>query len=135
MGSRSYQPISDWEKREFDKANRYIYPDDVRSDITKYQSTTIAWTGIVKDTEVIQTSEGPDIIYLMEHHYYDWIDDINPQKQFIWLSPRGEGLFQTRWGLKKETTQSEIEEMTKLGDLQIVYGKPQAVNDDGVIII
>ena len=52
MGSRSYQPISEWEQREYDKANRYIYPDDVRGDITKYKSTTIAWTGIVKKADV-----------------------------------------------------------------------------------
>jgi len=134
MGSRLYRPISDWEQREYDKANRYIYPDDVRSDIAKYQSTTIAWAGIIKDTEVTQTPEGPDIYYVLEHHYYDWIEDINPRQQWVWLSPRGEGTFITKWSVKKDTTQSEIDGMTKLGDLQIVYGTPQEVKD-GVIAI
>ena len=41
----------------------------------------------------------------------------------------------TKWGLKKETSQSEIDEMTKLGDLKIVYGTPVAVRDDGVIAV
>ena len=135
MGSRSYQPISDWEKGEFDKANRYIYPDDVREDITKYQSTTIAWTGIIKKTEVEQTDEGPNIYYFLEHHYYDWIEDINPEQKIIWLSPRGEGTFMTMWGVTKETTVSEMEEFTEIGRLLIVYGTPVAVRDDGVIAI
>ena len=135
MGTKAYQPISEWEKREYDKANRYIYPDDVREDITKYQSTAIAWTGIIKETKVEQTDVGPDIYYLLEHHYYDWIEDINPKQEIIWLSPRGEGTFMTRWGVTKETTPSEMEELTDIGRLLIVYGTPVAVRDDGVIAV
>lgn len=133
-GSRPYQPVSDWEKRESDKADRHIYPDDIRSNINKYQSMTIVWAGIIKDAKVSQTAKGFDIKYLLEHHYYDWIEDINPQQQKVWLSPRGEGIFTTEWSVTKETTQTELDGMTRLNDLLIVYGTPQAIMDSTVII-
>lgn len=134
-GSRLYQPYSDWEKGEYNKANRSIYPGDVREDITKYQSITIAWTGIIKDTKIYQTDEGIDIIFLLEHHYYDWIEDFSPRRERIFLSPRGEGLFMTKWSLVKETPQSKIEEWTEPGRLLIVYGAPAAVRDDDTIAV
>ncbi|HEY79377.1 MAG TPA: hypothetical protein G4O09_09720 [Dehalococcoidia bacterium] len=134
MWSRSYEPISEWEQREYDKANRYIYPDDVREDITKYLSVTIAWTGVIKESTVYQTDEGPDIYDLLEHHYYDWIEDFGAQQERILLSPRGEGLFKTKWCVTKETTQAELDEMTEPGKLLIVYGKPQAMENDIIIV-
>lgn len=81
MGSRSYQPVSDWKKQEYDKEDFSIYPDDVRDNITRYQSTTIAWASIIKDAKVIRTPERPDICYVLENYYYGWIEDINPQSQ------------------------------------------------------
>jgi hypothetical protein len=132
-GSRPYQPVSEWEKGELEKANLCIYPGDVREEITIYQSTIIAWPGIVKDTEVYQTDEGINIVFILEHHYYDWIEDFSVQQEKISLSPRGEGLFTTEWLLKNDTTQSQIEEVTEPGYLLIVYGTPVAMEDDSII--
>ena len=134
MGSREYTPHSDQERVEFEKANRNVYPDDIRNDISRYKDTTIAWAGIIKEASIVDEKDHMEMIFLVEHHYYDWIEDINPKQEWIWLSPRGEGEFATKWGLKKDTSQSEIQEMTKPGELEIVYGIPQAV-EDGVIVI
>ena len=41
----------------------------------------------------------------------------------------------TRWGVTKETTSAEMEEITEIGRLLIVYGTPVAVRDDGVIAV
>ena len=132
-GSRSYQPISDWERAEFERADRSIYPDDVRNDIAKYQSTVVAWTGIIKDVKVFQVEEGFDLYFLLEHHYYDWIEDFGIQQERIFLSPRGEGLFTTRWEVVAETTQAEISDMTEVGKLVIAYGEPWEVGNNSII--
>ena len=111
----------------------YVYPDDVREEITSYQSTTIAWPGIVKDTEVYQTNEAITIVWVLEHHYYDWIEDLSVQQERIFLSPRGEGLFTTEWLLENDTTQSQIEKVTEPGYLLIAYGTPVAIKDNSII--
>jgi len=133
-GSRLYQPISDWEKREFDKANRSIYPDDIRKDLTSYKSSTIAWAGIVKQTEVLKVEGGTAFYFTLEHHYFDWIEDFGIQRERIFLSPKGEGLFKTSWGLTQDVPQSEIEEIKSPGYLLIVYGQPTEIQDKTVVI-
>ena len=41
----------------------------------------------------------------------------------------------TKWGATKETTSTEMEEVTEIGRLPIVYGIPVAVRDDNVIAV
>ena len=130
MGTRMYQPISDWEQSEFDKADFSVYPDDVRGDISKYQNTTLAWPGIVVESELHEYDTYIEVTYLLEHHYYDWLEDISPHTEWIWLSPRGEGFFRTSWEFNKEEPLSEIQEISKPGVLLIVYGKAISVEDD-----
>lgn len=130
QGTAYYQPISDWEQSEFDKADFSVYPEDVREDITKYQDTTLAWTGIIVESELNEYDTYFEWTYLLEHHYYDWLEDISPYPEKIWLSPRGEGFFETSWELNKEGTLSEIQEMGEPGVLLIVYGKAISVEDD-----
>lgn len=132
--TRVYEPISEWEQTEFDKANRNVYPDDVRENVDLYKTTTVAWTGLIKQVEVVQTNEGPDVIYLLEHHYYDWIEDFGAQSEHIFLSPRGEGDFMTTWELSKDTTAAELEDITDATHLLIVYGLPLSIEGDRIIL-
>jgi hypothetical protein len=129
-GTAVYHPVSDWEQGEFDKADFSVYPDDVREDIAKYQNTTLAWTGIIVESELNEYDTHFEWVYLLEHHYYDWLEDFSPNPARIWLSPRGEGFFKTSWGLKKEWPLSEIQEMGEPGILLIVYGKAISAEDD-----
>ncbi|MFC2071362.1 hypothetical protein ACFLUU_01405 [Chloroflexota bacterium] len=91
---------------EFDKADRNIYPDDVRNDLANYKFSTIAWSGIVKQAEVLKVEGGTVFYFTLEHHYFDWIEDFGIQRETLFLSPRGEGLFMTSWGLAKDVPQS-----------------------------
>jgi hypothetical protein len=130
MGTGDYQPISDWEQSEFDKADFSVYPDDVRENITNYQDTTLAWTGIIVESELVEYDTYLEGTYLLEHHYYDWLEDISPYPEKIWLSPRGEGFFRTSWEYNKEGPVSEIQEYSEPGVLLIVYGKAISVEND-----
>jgi hypothetical protein len=130
MGSGDYQPVSDWEQSEFDKADFSVYPDDVRENIANYQDTTLAWAGIIVESELIEYDTYFEATYLLEHHYYDWIEDISPSPEWVWLSPRGEGFFRASCKLKKEANLSEIQEYSEPGVLLIVYGKAISIEDD-----
>lgn len=132
--TRSYQPVSEWEQSEFDKANREIYPDDVRQSIELYKDTTVAWPGLIKSAEVIYDEEGPIVEYLLEHHYYDWIEDSGIQREKIFLSPRGEGEFATTWELHEDITATDLEELTDPTFLLIVYGTPVIVEGNVITL-
>jgi hypothetical protein len=132
--TKEYQPISEWEQREFNKADRKIYPDDVRQNIVVYESKTVAWAGLIQETHVIQTDEGPDVVYLLEHHYFDWLEDYGPQRERLFLSPRGEGVFKTTWGLKKDTTAAELDDFTNPDHMLIVYGTPLSIEQDVIVL-
>lgn len=133
-GSRAYEPISDSEKTEFDKADRNAYPDDVRKDLTSFQSTTIAWPGLIDDIQIQNVEEGVDITYSLTHHYYDWIEDFGIQHERIFLSPRGEGKFKFTWPFPKNLTEDELKRFTDHSVLLIVYGKPVSIQNDTIII-
>ncbi len=133
-GSRDYRPISAWEQAEFEKAKRDVYPDDVRKDVTKYQSVVVAWPGIILQSEVHEREDNIEIVFLLEHHYYDWIEDFSIQRARIFLSPRGEGLFQTSWYLRKEANLSDARKAAAPGNLAIVYGIPERTEDSIMIL-
>jgi len=87
--TRSYQPVSSWEKQALDRANRNVFPDDIRSDLTRYRNTLIAWPGVVLGTEFVEQQDKIEIQFVLEHHYYDWLEDFSIQREKIFLSPRG----------------------------------------------
>jgi hypothetical protein len=70
----------------------------------------VAWTGLIKEVDVVQTEDGPDVVYVLQHHYYDWIEDFGQQREIILLSPRGEGKFKTTSSLKKDITAADLED-------------------------
>lgn len=125
--SRHYKPVSDWERDAFEKANREVYPQDVRDDIAKYDSARIAWPGVIQNITTRVTDTGLAIDLIIEHHYYNWIEDFSIQQEHIFLSPHGEGLFETTWYLKPDSDKDKIAEF--IGDMAIVYGIPRGVYD------
>jgi hypothetical protein len=129
-GSREYKPISDWEKYAYGKADRNVFPNDVRADFKKYDSLRAAWPGIILKAEPEKTDSTIEVHLLIEHHYYDWIEDFSIQHERIFLSPRGEGLFRTTWHLKPHADLKRVRE--SVGDMAIVYGIPTGVVDSVV---
>ncbi len=131
-GSREYKPISDWEKYAYGKADRNVFPNDVRADLHKYDSLRAAWPGVILECDAVKNDSGITLNLLIEHHYYDWIEDFSIQQERIFLSPRGEGLFRTTWEVKPD---SDPEEFTKsIGDMAIVYGLPIGLEDSVVVL-
>jgi hypothetical protein len=133
--TRAYHPVSSWEKREFDRANRNVFPDDVRAAPSDHQNTIVVWPGIILDNKFIEHADQIEIQFMLEHHYYDWLEDFSVQREKIFLSPRGEGLFRTSWFIKKESNLEEMKKFAGPGNLIIVYGTPTQVNDDKSILL
>jgi hypothetical protein len=67
----SYKPISDWEQREFDKADRNVKPNEVRKNLEEYRDVTAAWAGIILEVETQELSDCYKVTLLLEHFYYD----------------------------------------------------------------
>lgn len=130
--SRPYQPISDWEQIEYDKANRDVHPDDVKKDTEKYRDTTIAWVGIISEVEIIEKQDHYEVILLAEHYYYDWIENFGPQTEIIFLSIRGEGKFKTKWAIKKSADISGFKD--DVGKMIIAYGIPHSIADEVILL-
>lgn len=90
--SKSYQGNSEWEKKYLAEAKRDVFPDDVRKTPETFRQATLAWPGVV-------VSAGPEPRdpsfweVVIQHHYWDWIEDHSIQKAKAFLSPRGEGRF------------------------------------------
>lgn len=132
--SRDYRPCSDWEQREFDRARRDVYPDDVRRNLEQHKSTVVAWPGIIVESTFDVGEDGIDEFFLLEHHYYDWIEDFSVQRETIFLSPRGEGLFKTSWALKRDADLEELREVSAPGNLAIVYGIPERIEGNVIVL-
>ena len=106
----------------------------IRNDILRYREVPIVWPGLIKDSKIVQHDENIEIIFLLEHHYYDWIEDFGAQREKMFLSPRGEGLFAASWFMNKDVNLPEIKKATAIGNLAIVYGMPERVEDNVIFI-
>jgi hypothetical protein len=133
--TRAYQPVSSWEKQVFDRADRNIFPDDVNKSLADYENAVVAWPGIILENKFVEHSDQIEIQFVLEHHYYDWLEDFSVQREKIFLSPRGEGLFRTSWFIKKESNIEEMKKFSSAGNLIIVYGTPTQVDDDKSILL
>jgi hypothetical protein len=127
-----YFPGTKMEKAAFSKANRYIFPNDVRKNFTSYKTIEVAWPGIIKSVNFQKTKGSLRAMIRAEHHYYDWIEDTTGGPPNIYLSPRGEGSFETDI---KVTTQADSAEIAQLiGYLIIVYGTPYEIKADVIML-
>jgi hypothetical protein len=120
--TRLYKPVSEVEEEYFDRSNRHVFPDDIRSGIDGFANELIVLTGIVEKYRVFEKEDYWVVDFLIKHHYYDWIEDFVGQRP-IKLSPLGEGYFTVYWLFEKtadlDTVLADIE-----GDLFIAYGVP-----------
>jgi hypothetical protein len=133
-----YRPASGPEHTEMDRDQLDVYPGDVRRDIDLYSSNGVGWAGIILRTEARQGSDGYiHAVTTFEHHYFDWEEDHHlGEKQFN-LSPRGEGLFRTEWVLQRTDANvgaDAAESYASPGKLAIVYGMPEKVDNDTVVL-
>ena len=86
-----YQPATKAEAELARRADKEIYPQNVRDSLTRFTSTLIVWPGIVR--RMVSSASGDSITLVLEHHYFDWKEDHGCQRELYFLSPRGEGLF------------------------------------------
>ena len=133
-GSRPYQAASPAEAQRIKQADFHTFPDDVRQSPEKFTSTLVAWAGVITNADIKKGSDGYLIIFSLEHHYFDWIEDDSIQKAIFFLSPRGEGKFATYWSMPLSTEYDELKRRVAPGSLLITYGYPVKV-EDGVVYV
>jgi len=127
--SKRYAPAGAAEEELFSKARRDVYPDDVRSNLAGYESETVLWTGIVRQVDEVEPGKYRLVV---EHHYWDWIEDYSVQKEIAFLSPHGEGQFECRFAGKEAVSRDQI---ARVADMAIVYGVPRSVGTDGTVVM
>ncbi|HET6248887.1 MAG TPA: hypothetical protein VFE47_14415 [Tepidisphaeraceae bacterium] len=130
--TNDYRPASSWERSVYQTARKDAFPNQVRDQPGNYSNTLVAWVGLLVSGNI--HNEDPDHPYVslvVEHHYYDWLEDHSTQRQRYFLSPRGEGQFRCIWPLKKEWNLDEMRRLIVPGDMMVVYGTP---HDGGVTI-
>jgi hypothetical protein len=126
-----YQPLTGQEGSLLARARRDLLPEEVRSLFAKpgavgSNAALVAWTGILRE----KTSSDGAARFVIDHHYWDWIDDYGTQSERVFLSSRGEGAFsfvlggdEGQWLLRQAHE----------GDMLIVYGVPVGVDQGGAI--
>lgn len=121
--SRPFTPAKRGEQKIFGKARKDVYPGQVRKHPARYRNTELAWAGIVKDVKLIHGKHGAGVIVLVQHHYFDWIEDHGAQPQRFFLSPRGEGNFIIALKPRDGMNQSEARRMLPVGTMVVAVGK------------
>ena len=126
-----YKPVSEWEKRVFDRSKFYVYPNDVRKDINSHKNTKVAWAGIINEVDIDESVVPALMHFVVEHHFFTWAID-GTTRQY-WLSPRGEGSLMASWPMRPEWDLDEMRKLINKGDMVIVYGMPKSLGADSLI--
>ncbi|MBD3402444.1 hypothetical protein GF420_06090 [candidate division GN15 bacterium] len=134
--SRLYEPLSGREAAQLREANRELYPDDIRGGETDLTDITIAWPGILRDLTYQDYGEFVEAVLTVEHRYFLWTEDLGPQPEPYFLSPRGEGMFRTTWRLTPEALRNRREMFGNegIGNMVIVYGSPTLLNTGELLV-
>jgi hypothetical protein len=127
--SKRYQPEAGRETELFATATPRVLPDDVRADLDAHRQTVVRWSGVILECGFVPEQNG--LRLLVEHHYWDWIEDYSIQREIAFLSPRGEGRFVAWFEGVGRTPSSQC----KVEDMAIVYGKPDGVMPDGRVVL
>ena len=140
VSNEPYQPATNPEKIEFARARLDVFPEDVRKDAAAHAGVAVAWAGIIRSTTANEGGSDNKIVAdtVLEHHYFDWIQDDTASGVKLSLSPRGEGLFRVQWSLDKAgraATAESAESYAEAGKLAIVYGVPEKVEADGTVVL
>jgi hypothetical protein len=135
-----YHPASPPEGIEFGQARCDVYPEDVRKDPARYAQTRVVWAGIISSNDV-QEAESAGKFRLdtvLEHHYFAWKEDRYPGGVKLPISARGEGMFRLRWHVHQNDPEATVDDAAQYaapGDLAMVYGTPESVDEDGTIVL
>lgn len=132
--TKVYQPSSNWEEAELKSSDFNIFPDDIRGNIEGYKNAKVAWAGIIKDTQYHETASNIQLGFIVEHHYFDWVQDQSVQRAKFFLSPNGEGKISAVWSIKKNALSAEIQEASKAGNMIVMYGTPHHV-ENGIVYL
>jgi len=129
-GSREYEPKTMAGKGLMKQARRDVWPDDVRKDLPKHTAMLVAWAGVVAERKV--TPDGKTLGIVIDHHYWDWIEDFGAQREHMFLSPRGEGKFAI---METVNERSSDPAYLPVGAMAIVFGKPMQVTPDQLVVL
>lgn len=134
---RAYGPQDADEEQIFRLARRDIFPRDVRNDVASYRSLLLLWSGIIVDSHVQHYPDGDFLELLIEHHYWDWTENYSDGAgrngaASVFLSPRGEGFFGCSFPVTESNTPSST---AQVQEMAIVYGVPDRVTDDGIVVL
>ena len=130
-----YHPVSEMESLSYQKSDRKIYPNDVRVNLKAYKEKMVAWPGVIKAGHLVYSDSTPQIHLVVQHHYYDWLEDYSIQREIFFLSPRGEGKITTNWPLKRAFDSVTINKAMAPGNMVIIYGFPYDIVDDSIIVV
>ena len=126
--SKSFAPQGPVEKELFPRAKRDVFPSDVRADVGAHRSTVLLWTGIILSAEAVHVDARRGLRMVVEHHYWDFIEDYSIQRAIAFLSPRGEGAFEVLFPFEIPP------DRVRAGDMAIVYGMPTGLSSDRVLL-
>lgn len=124
MHSGQYK-ADDWEKILYDKADKAIFPLDIRKSPENYIGNLIHWIGIVEEVLVEERNDSSIIIITLEQKYWDYIEDYSIQDEVMFISPKGEGAFKIIVASEK-LSENEIETIKKFPNemkLFLCYGE------------
>ncbi|PZU82425.1 MAG: hypothetical protein DI529_14450 [Chryseobacterium sp.] len=123
-GSRYYRPI-DNEATYFNQSKRCILPNDFRSSPSLVDKKTLVnWTGIIKNISTSEENDSIDLKILVEHKYWDFIEDFSIQDEKIFLSENGEGdfYFYSKYPKDLRSKVDSLSNNYKVNDFIICYG-------------
>ena len=133
-----YRPATHNEQLEYHRSLIDLYPDDVRRNLDQYTNTVVAWSGVIHDTEAHEGTNGMFVATTtIEHKYYEWEVDHSAGGEKINLSLRGEGTFRIEWPVHRreaKATSADAEEYAGPGKMIIVYGIPDGIEDNTIIL-
>ncbi|MDD5169761.1 MAG: hypothetical protein PHN75_13145 [Syntrophales bacterium] len=125
--SLNFTPSSQTGIEALSKAKRNIYPKQVLENPELYRNESVAWVGIVKDIKTVQLDKGLVARIVLEHHYFDWIEDHGAQPEVFFLSPRGEGEFGIILGPGEFG--SDIRVRIPIGSMMVAIGKTMVMGN------
>jgi hypothetical protein len=121
--SQPFTPASPGEQEILGKARKDVYPGQVRQDAARYRDTELAWAGIVSDLKIVHGKGGTSVAVLVEHRYFNWMEDHGAQPERFFLSPRGEGKFLIFLQPKGEMTESKARALIPAGTMVVAAGR------------
>jgi hypothetical protein len=98
--------------------------------LTAHRSTLVAWVGVIESARWLDPTE-PIAEFMIEHHYWDWIEDHSIQREVAFLSPRGEGRFTC---VKRSAESKAGDPLPPNQSMAIAYGYPEVVRSDSGVV-